>query len=144
LAVGPTQPRNHRHFQILSFDADNDLADIFNDKAAVVHVAARAHVMNDTAKSPLDEFRHVNTVGALNLAETAAISCVKRFIFISTIKVLGEQTEPRQVFKIGDSFNDQDPYNNLKVEAEVGLKLIGEARGMEIVRIWRLWSLATA
>ena len=135
LAIGRTQPDNHRHFKNVSFDADDDLAEVFNDKEIVVHVAARAHVMNDTAKSPLNEFRHVNTVGTLNLAEKAAIAGVKRFIFISTVKVLGEQTEPGQAFKNGDSFNPQDPYSISKVEAEVGLKLIGEAHGMDIVII---------
>ena len=135
LAIGRTQPDNHRHFKNVSFDADDDLAEVFNDKEIVVHVAARAHVMNDTAKSPLNEFRHVNTVGTLNLAEKAAIAGVKRFIFISTVKVLGEQTEPGQAFKNGDSFNPQDPYSISKVEAEMGLKLIGEAYGMEIVII---------
>ena len=135
LAIGRTQPRNHRHFQIVSFDADDDLAEVFIGKEVVVHAAARAHIMNDTAKSPLNEFRHVNTVGTLNLAEKAAIAGVKRFIFISTVKVLGEQTEPGQAFKNGDSFNPQDPYSISKVEAEVGLKLIGEAHGMEIVII---------
>lgn len=135
LAIGRTQPDNHRHFKNVSFDADDDLAEVFNDREIVVHVAARAHVMNDTAKSPLNEFRHVNTVGTLNLAEKAAIAGVKRFIFISTVKVLGEQTEPGQAFKNGDSFNPQDPYSISKVEAEMGLKLIGEAYGMEIVII---------
>ena len=135
LAIGRTQPRNHRHFQIVSFDADDDLAEVFIGKEVVVHAAARAHIMNDTAKSPLNEFRLVNTVGTLNLAEKAAIAGVKRFIFISTVKVLGEQTEPGQAFKNGDSFDPQDPYSISKVEAEVGLKLIGEAHGMEIVII---------
>lgn len=135
LAIGRTQPLNHRKFQIVSFDSDDDLAGVFNDKEVVVHVAARAHIMNDVAQSPIDEFRHVNTVGTLNLAEKAAIAGVKRFIFISTIKVLGEQTEPGQAFKNGDCYNPQDPYSISKVEAEVGLKLIGESHGMEIVII---------
>ena len=135
LAIGRTQPVNHQHFQIVSFYADDDLSPVFNDKEVVVHAAARAHIMNDPAKSPLNEFRHVNTVGTLNLAEKAAIAGVKRFIFISTVKVLGEQTEPGQAFKNGDSFNPQDPYSISKVEAEMGLKLIGEAYGMEIVII---------
>jgi UDP-glucose 4-epimerase len=135
LAIGRTRPLNHRYFQTVSFNADDNLAETFKDKQVVVHAAARAHVMSDTANSPLNEFRHVNTVGTLNLAEKAAISGVKRFIFISTVKVLGEQTEPGQAFKNGDSFNPQDPYSISKVEAEVGLKLIGEAHGMEIVII---------
>jgi UDP-glucose 4-epimerase len=135
LAIGRTQPRNHQYFQTVSFDVDDNLTEVFNDKEVVVHVAARAHVMDDTAKSPLDEFRHVNTFGTLNLAKQAAIAGVKRFIFISTIKVLGEKTEPGQPFKCDDSFNPQDPYSISKVEAEVGLKLIGESYGMEIVII---------
>ena len=135
LAIGRTQPHNHRLFQAVSFAADDDLAGVFKDKEVVVHAAARAHVMKDNAKSPLSEFRHVNTVGTLNLAEKAAIYGIKRFIFISTVKVLGEQSEPGQAFKNDDSFNPQDPYSISKVEAEVGLKLIGEAYGMEIVII---------
>lgn len=135
LAIGRTQPVNHRHFIIVSFDADDDLAGVFNDKEVVVHVAARAHIMNDTAKSPINEFRHVNTLGTLNLAEKAAIAGVKRFIFISTVKVLGEQTQPGQAFKNDDCFNPQDPYSISKAEAEVGLKMIGEAHGMQIVII---------
>ena len=135
LVIGRTQPRNHQKFQKVSFDEHDSLAEAFNNKEVVVHLAARAHVMNDTVKSPLNEFRHVNTIGTLNLAKQAAIAGVKRFIFISTIKVLGEQTEPGQAFRSHDSFNPQDPYSISKVEAEVGLKLIGEAHGMEIVII---------
>ena len=135
LVIGRTRPHNHRYFQKISFDADHDLVEVFNDIEIVVHAAARAHVMKDTAKSPLDEFRYVNTAGTLNLAEKAAIAGVKRFIFISTVKVLGEQTEQGQAFENTDSFNPQDPYSISKVEAEVGLRLIGEAHGMEIVII---------
>lgn len=135
LAIGRSQPRYHQHFQKVSFDPEDSLAEVFKNKDVVVHLAARAHVMNDTAKNPLNEFRHVNTVGTLNLANKAAIAGVKRFIFISTIKVLGEQTTPGKAFKNGDSFNPQDPYSISKVEAEVGLKLIGELHGMEIVII---------
>lgn len=135
LAIGRTQPRNYQNFQKVSFDEDDNLAKVFNDTEVVVHAAARAHVMKDTAKSPLDEFRHVNTVGTLNLAKQAAIAGVKRFIFISTIKVLGEKTESGQLFKYDNPFNPQDPYSISKVEAEQGLKLISEFYGMEIVII---------
>ena len=135
LAIGRTKPFNHQRFHKVSFDGDYSLAEAFNDKEVVVHLAARAHVMKDSAKSPLDEFRHVNTLGTLNLARQAAIAGVKRFIFISTIKVLGEQTAPGKAFKSGDCFNPQDHYSISKMEAEVGLKSIGEAHGMEIVII---------
>jgi len=135
LAIGRTKPDNHQIFRKVSFAEDDNLSEVLIDKEVVVHLAARAHVMNDVSKNSLDLYRQVNTVETLNLAEKAAIAGVKRFIFISTIKVLGEQTEPGQAFKNGDSFNPQDPYSISKAEAEEGLKLIGEAHGMEIVII---------
>jgi len=135
LAVGRKRPPNHSNFQKLSFHANDNLTLALSDIDIVVHAAARAHVMNDTTANPLDEFRLVNTVGTLLLAEQAAIAGVKRFIFISTIKVLGEQTEPGQAFRFDDSFNPQDPYSVSKAEAEEGLKQIGRDHGMEIVII---------
>ncbi len=106
-----------------------------DDIDVVVHAAGRAHIMNESSSDPIKEFRRVNTVGTLNLARQAAIAGVKRFIFISTIKVLGEKTEPGQSFKSDDPFNPQDPYSISKVEAEVGLNLIAETDGMEVVII---------
>lgn len=135
LAIGRTKPNNHQIFKKVSFDEDDNLSEVLIDKEVVVHLAARAHVMNDVSVNPLDSYRQVNTEETLKLAEKAAIAGVKRFIFISTLKVLGEQTELGQAFKNGDSFNPQDPYSISKAEAEVGLKLIGEAHGMEIVII---------
>ena len=135
LVIGRTPPRDHQYFQKVLFDVDDSIAEVFNNKDVVVHLAARAHIMNDTAKNPYDDFYHVNTVGTLNLAKKAAIAGVKRFIFISTVKVLGEQTEQGRAFNNNDDFNPQDPYSISKVEAEIGLKQIGEAYGMEIVII---------
>ncbi|MDB2595188.1 NAD-dependent epimerase/dehydratase family protein [Pseudomonadales bacterium] len=135
LVIGRTHPANHQYFESISFDSIDTLAEVFQGKDVVVHAAARAHVMKDGAESLLDEYRNINTVGTLNLATQAALAGVKRFIFISTIKVLGDQTEPGQAFKSDDSFSPQDPYSISKVEAEIGLKLIGEASGMEIVII---------
>ncbi len=135
LVIGRTHPANHQYFESISFDSIDTLAEVLQGKDVLVHAAARAHVMKEGAKSALEEYRNINTVGTLNLAKQAAIAGVKRFIFISTIKVLGEQTESGQAFKSDDAFNPQDPYSISKVEAEVGLKLIGEAYGMEIVII---------
>ena len=56
----------------------------------VIHCAARVHVMNDRAVDPLAEFRRVNVAGTLNLARQAADAGVKRFVFVSSIKVNGE------------------------------------------------------
>ena len=58
----------------------------------VIHLAARVHVMDDAADDPLSEFRKVNTAGTLNLANQAVMAGVKRFVFISSIKVNGERT----------------------------------------------------
>lgn len=124
LVIGRTPPANHQYFESISFDSIDTLAKVLQGKDVVVHAAARAHVMKDGAESCIDEYRNINTVGTLNLATQAALAGVKRFIFISTIKVLGEKTEPGQAFKRDDSFSPQDPYSISKVESEIGLKLI--------------------
>jgi UDP-glucose 4-epimerase len=135
LAIGRTQPTNHHNFKKVSFDENNNLAELFIDKEIVVHLAARVHIMDDSSGNQLDSFMQVNTLGTLNLAKQAAIAGVKRFIFISTIKVHGEKTEPGQAFRFDDHFNPKDSYSISKVEAETKLKVIGEAYGMEIVII---------
>lgn len=58
---------------------------------AVVHTSGRVHVMNDPASDPIGEFRRVNVEGTLNLACQAAAAGVRRFIFISSVKVNGEE-----------------------------------------------------
>ena len=101
----------------------------------LVHCAARVHVMDESSKNPLEEFREVNTYGTLNLAQQAAEAGVKRFIFISTIKVNGESTEFGKPFKPDDNFIPADPYGLSKYEAEVGLRKIAKETGMEVVII---------
>jgi len=101
----------------------------------VIHCAARVHIMNDASTNPLEEFREVNTYGTLNLAQQAADAGVKRFIFISSIKVNGESTEPGIPFQPDDKHIPTDPYGLSKYEAEVGLRKIAEETGMEVVII---------
>lgn len=103
--------------------------------SVVVHSAARVHVMEDTTTDPLEEYREVNTRGTLNLAKQAADAGVKRFIFISSIKVNGEETKPGSAFFYNDSVNPLDPYGRSKNEAEIGLREIGRKTGMDIVII---------
>jgi nucleoside-diphosphate-sugar epimerase len=100
----------------------------------VIHTAARAHIMNDTAADPLTEFRSVNVAGTLNLARQAATAGVKRFIFISSIKVNGEQTMD-QPFMAGDMPAPEDLYGISKWEAEQGLRELAITTGMEVVII---------
>jgi nucleoside-diphosphate-sugar epimerase len=73
-------------------DERTDWSEALDGIDVVVHLAARVHVMDDSAADPLAEFRKVNTAGTLNLARQAAVAGVKRFIFISSIKVNGEET----------------------------------------------------
>ena len=86
------------------------LKNTFNGIEVVVHTAARVHIMNDDALDPLTEFRKVNRDATLVLAHLAAQSGVKRFVFLSSIKVNGEMTRPGNPFTPDDEFIPSDPY----------------------------------
>lgn len=101
----------------------------------VIHLAARAHIMHDTASDPLAEFRRVNVDATLNLARQAAAAGVKRFIFLSSVKVNGEETASGQPFTEQDSPAPQDPYGISKHEAEEGLRRLSAGTGLEVVVI---------
>lgn len=102
----------------------------------VVHLAARVHVMNDDVLEPLSEFRKVNYAGTMNLAQNAAKAKVKRFIYISSVKVNGEQTLLGNPFSEDDKTVDiQDPYGKSKQEAELALVKLNNETGMEVVII---------
>lgn len=101
----------------------------------IIHSAARVHVMNDLSANPLAEFRTVNVDGTLNLARQAAAAGVKRFIFISSIKVNGEGTLRGNPYTAFDTPAPEDPYGISKMEAEQGLRLIADETGMEVVII---------
>ena len=114
---------------------DNSWRKALNNIDVVIHTAARVHIMNDDAKDPLLEFRKVNVDGTLNLARQAADAKVKRFIFISSIKVNGEVTEVNQPFTETDDRVPVDPYGITKYETETALLKLAEETGMEIVII---------
>lgn len=99
----------------------------------VVHLAARVHMMSDRADDPLAEFRRVNVDGTLNLARQAASAGVRRFIFLSSVKVNGEATASGQSFSADDIPAPQDAYAASKLEAELGLRQICSDTGMEFV-----------
>ncbi|MGE0100403.1 MAG: UDP-glucose 4-epimerase family protein [Hydrogenophaga sp.] len=104
-----------------------------NDREVVVHLAARVHVMRETASDPLQAFRAVNTEGTLRLARLAAQAGVRRFVFVSSVKVNGESTTGRKPFNVSDMPSPQDPYGISKAEAERGLRQIAADTGMEVV-----------
>lgn len=115
--------------------ADTEYLAAFNNVDVVVHLAARVHIMNDPSLDPLSSFRIVNTEGTLNLARQAAEAGVKRFIFLSSIKVNGESTSNSAPFTAFDDCLPEDPYGISKSEAEEKLLLLGDKTGMEIVII---------
>jgi nucleoside-diphosphate-sugar epimerase len=102
---------------------------------AIVHLAARVHVMHDTAADLLTAFRAVNVDGTLKLARQAAVAGVKRFVFISSVKVNGEFTPSGRAFTESDAPNPQDAYGQSKHEAEQGLRQLSADTGMEVVVI---------
>nr|WP_091817059.1 SDR family oxidoreductase [Marinobacter mobilis] len=105
------------------------------DVDVVVHTAARVHVMNDSVVDPLAEFRRVNTEGTLALARQAAEAGVRRFIFLSSVKVNGEGTPPGRPFTASDTPAPSDAYGISKREAEDGLRQLALETGMEVTII---------
>ncbi len=112
-----------------------DWTEALKDMDVVVHLAARVHVMKDASKNPLSEFRRVNVDGTLRLARQAAGAGIKRFIFLSSIKVNGEATIPAHPFTAESLEAPIDAYGLSKLEAEMGLKRIGSETGMQITII---------
>ncbi|KAF2406130.1 UDP-glucose 4-epimerase [Pseudomonas antarctica] len=123
--------------QVVRFE-DLSTADFSAELAgvdAVIHCAARVHVMNDLEADPLQAFRHINVEGTLNVARQAAEAGVRRFVFLSSIKVNGEGTEPGMPFTADQPGNPADPYGVSKLEAEQCLRELALATGMEVVII---------
>lgn len=112
-----------------------DLTALLVGVDVLIHVAARAHIMRDEVGDPLAEYRRVNVDGTLNLARQASAAGVKRFIFISSIKVNGEATVEGMPFTAGNEASPEDPYGLSKLEAEQGLMQLAPETGMEVVII---------
>ena len=108
--------------------------EVLTDINVVVHCAARVHVMNEASIDPLTAFREVNVKGTSCLAEQAADRGVKRFIYISSIKVNGETTSGLP-FNADDTPAPKDPYGISKWEAEQVLRKIAKKTGLGVVII---------
>jgi nucleoside-diphosphate-sugar epimerase len=100
---------------------------------AVIHLAARVHVMKEDSSDPLHEFRKVNVAGTEHLARSAAASGVKRLVYVSSIKVNGESTDSISAFSETDAPSPQDPYGVSKWEAELALQRVAQETGLEVV-----------
>lgn len=101
----------------------------------VIHAAARVHVMRDVAVDALERFREINVKGTLALARQSAAAGVRRFIFISSIKVNGEGTARGYSYAPDDVPAPVDPYGISKCEAEDALRRLMVETGMEVVII---------
>lgn len=106
--------------------------DTFAGCTAVIHLAARVHVMQDSAVDPLAAFRMVNVEGALQVAQAAFSAGVQRFVFVSSIKALAESDDGHPL-KETDARHPRDPYGMSKADAEVELQEFGKRTGMEVV-----------
>ena len=111
------------------------LADQLAGVDVVIHCAARVHIMRDSVDNPLAEFLAVNRDLTESLARQAAEAGVKRFVFLSSIKVNGETTSGGDPFRPSDEPGPSDPYGISKKEAEDVLHEIARTTGMEVVII---------
>ncbi len=128
-------PANVQIFQVECLGPDTDWATALQGIDVVVHAAARVHVMEDKATNQLEEFRRVNVGGTLRLACQAAEYGVKRFVFVSSIKVNGEESAIGAPLNAEDQARPVDPYGISKMEAEQGLQQLARTKGIEVVSI---------
>ncbi|RDU96039.1 UDP-glucose 4-epimerase family protein [Trinickia dinghuensis] len=128
----PQPGADARVVQMPSLAPDADWMQVLDGVDVVIHTAARVHVMHDKALDPISEFRRTNTEGTIGLARQAARAGVRRFVFVSSIKVNGEQTLPGQPFVPEVTRTPSDPYGLSKYEAEEGLKALATETGIEI------------
>lgn len=129
------QVENIEAVSVFTIDGETDWTAALYGVNVVIHLAARVHVMKDTAIDALAEFRRVNVEGTLNLARQAVEAGVQRFIFISSIKVNGEGTFLGQLYTAEDQPAPVDPYAISKREAEDALRQLASETGMEVVII---------
>lgn len=120
---------------VQSIDGGTDWSTHLSHIDCIVHCAARVHVMHETAADPIKLFRQINVEATLQLAQQAADAGVKRFVFLSSVKVNGEFTELGQPFTEQQTPHPQDAYAQSKYEAENGLRRIAEQSNMEVVII---------
>jgi nucleoside-diphosphate-sugar epimerase len=130
-----SQPEGAEAVATGSLSSETDWTAALKNVDQIVHLAARVHIMNDKSTDPLADFRRVNIEGTAKLVSQAAAAGVRRFVFLSSIKVNGEFTEAWQPFTADDVPAPEDPYGVSKHEAEQLLRRIAVETGMEMVII---------
>ena len=105
------------------------------DIDVVIHTAARVHIMKEKSLDSAEEFHKINVEATINLAQQASEAGVKRFIYLSSVKVNGDSTQSGRAFTVEDLPRPVDSYGISKHEAEIGLRKIAEKTSMEVVII---------
>lgn len=131
----PTDRSGVREIRVGDLGPSTDWSHALAGCDTVVHCAARVHVMRDASADPLAAYRAANVDGTLALARQAAAAGVRRFVFISSIKVNGEGTEAGKPFTASDAPRPVDPYGVSKLEAERALQDLAASVAMELVII---------
>lgn len=116
-------------------DGSTQWKEALHDVEIVIHLAARVHILRDNDPKPLDAFRRVNVAGTENLARAAAAGNVKRLVYVSSIKVNGEETAGDRRYAETDIPAPHDPYGISKWEAEQVLHRVARETGLEVVII---------
>ncbi len=129
------KPKNYEQVMVGSIDGSTKWTEALSKVDVVIHLAARVHVMSESAENSLAEFRIVNVEGTLRLAQEAVNAGVKRFIFISSIGVNGNSTVFGRPFSVNDKPKPISTYAISKFEAEQGLIKLSENTCMESVII---------
>jgi len=131
-AGAAAKPR-HSAVGDLAAASDAALDALVASAAAIVHLAGRAHVLNDAAPDPDALYRAANVVATERLAAAAVRAGVPRFIFASTVKVHGEATAPGRPFRADDPFAPHDAYARSKLEAERALAAIAAGTSLDTI-----------
>ena len=127
-----TLPPEIQQITIKQFNK-NECVELMDNIDCIIHLAGRAHILKEKNQHPLEIFREINVTATLNLANEAAKKGVKRFIFISSIGVNGNQS--KHPFLADDIPNPVEPYAQSKLEAEQGLLAIAKQTNLEVVII---------
>lgn len=127
-----TWPASVETVLVGDMDANTDWCEALRDVECVVHCAARAHVLKEVANDPLTEFRRINEFGTLTLARQAAQTGVRRFVFLSSIGVNGDETFG-QPFSVESPPQPVSAYAIAKLGAEINLRQLAAETAMEIV-----------
>ncbi|GAA6140480.1 NAD-dependent epimerase/dehydratase family protein [Hydrogenophaga sp. 5NK40-0174] len=119
--------------QSLSLAPETDWRGALQGLECVIHCAARVHQMDASAAADEQAFQRINTHGTVRLAQSAADAGVRRLIFLSSVKAMGEYTLPGHPFQHDTKAEPQDAYGRSKLDAEKGLHAVARATGIEIV-----------